>query len=139
MRKGKYVIIHVDDSMTARELVSEALYAVGCEVHSAVSVPEAKERLREFTPDFAVLDLMIDEMDGGFQLCHHVKKLHPACPVVLCSAVKSETGHDFGIGTAEQRRWIGADAWLAKPIRFEELRAQLVRLLPQLTELEGRV
>ena len=45
-------------------------------------------------------------------------------PVILVTAVASETGLDFDAATAEERGWIKADAVLDKPVRFEQLAAR---------------
>ena len=60
-------------------------------------------------PDLAVLDLMMENMDSGFVLCHHVKRLFPDTPVILLTAVKSATGLDFRPGSDEAASWVKAD------------------------------
>jgi hypothetical protein len=49
--------------------------------------------------------------------------------VILVTSVNSETGLGFGMATEEERSWIQADAMLAKPIRFEQLKSEIDRLL----------
>ena len=83
----------------------------------------------ESMPDLAILDLMLEEDDGGFVLCHYIKKMNENLPVIMCSAVKSETGLDFDATTDQERAWIRADAWLPKPIRFEQLQKEITRLM----------
>jgi len=75
------------------------------------------------------VDLMMEEVDAGFTLCYHIKKNHPNVPVVLVTGVASETGIAFGSETREERSWVKADALLNKPIRFEQLRKEIERLL----------
>jgi hypothetical protein len=38
---------------------------------------------------------------------------------------------DFALASDNDRAWIRADALLAKPIRFEQLRREIDRLLPR--------
>ena len=52
-----------------------------------------------------------------------------ASALVLVTAVASETGLAFDAATDEERLWVKADAMLAKPIRFEQLRRLMARLL----------
>lgn len=45
MRGGKYVIIHVDDSLTARELVREAMAEAGFDIREAENASDMEQRL----------------------------------------------------------------------------------------------
>jgi hypothetical protein len=49
--------------------------------------------------------------------------------VILVTAVTAETGLSFSPTTGAERAWVGADALLAKPIRFEQLKREVERLL----------
>jgi CheY-like chemotaxis protein len=80
-------------------------------------------------PDIAVVDVMMENPDAGFVLCHRIRKKDPSIPVILVTSVNSETGMDFDLSTEEDRVWIKADAMLAKPIRFEQLLGEIDRLL----------
>ncbi len=84
---------------------------------------------RPLRPDVAVVDVMMENPDAGFVLCHHIRKKDPSIPVILVTSVNSETGMDFDLATEEDRAWIKADALLAKPIRFEQLLGEIDRLL----------
>jgi hypothetical protein len=50
-------------------------------------------------------------------------------PVILVTAVTAETGISFSPTTGAERAWVGTDALLAKPIRFEQLKREVERLL----------
>jgi DNA-binding response OmpR family regulator len=101
----------------------------GFQVAAAANRAEAEAALGSFTPDLAILDLMMEHHDDGFVLSHHLKRRFPQLPVIMVTAVTSETGLVFDPASPEERRWIGADALLAKPIRFEQLRREIDRLL----------
>ena len=77
--------------------------------------------LAQTRPDLAIVDLMMEYKDSGFALCYHIKKKDPSIPVILVTAVTSETGLEFDAATEEERSWVKADAMLAKPLRFEQL------------------
>ena len=49
--------------------------------------------------------------------------------MILVTAVTSETGLVFDPTSPAERAWVGADAVLAKPIRFEQLKREIDRLL----------
>ena len=101
----------------------------GFEVATATSRPEAEAAAEAFRPDLAILDLMMEHHDDGFVLSHHLKRQFPGLPVILVTAVTSETGLVFDPASPEERAWVGADALLAKPIRFEQLRREIDRLM----------
>jgi CheY-like chemotaxis protein len=101
----------------------------GFDVKTATSRAEAEGVAPEFRPDLAILDLMMDQHDDGFVLSHHLKRMLPGLPVILVTAVTAETGLSFAPSSATERAWVGADVLLAKPIRFEQLRREIDRLV----------
>jgi len=121
-------VLVVDDDPDFLEQMRIMLEGAGHEVVDASGVDEAMEMLEEQVPDLAVLDLMMENTDDGFVLAHRIKSAHPDLPVVLVTAVTRETGMEFDL-SREGGGWIKADAILAKPIRFEQLRREIERLL----------
>jgi len=71
----------------------------------------------------------MEHSDAGFALAYHIKKKDESIPVILVTAVASETGLEFDVATNEERSWVKADAFLAKPIRFEQLLAEIKKYL----------
>ncbi len=70
MKDGKYVIVHVDDSPTARELVRETLYDEGFVVYSAEDAQDFEQRLMadesvRAVVDFIILDMEMPDMLGA--------------------------------------------------------------------------
>ena len=106
------------------------LEAAGYRVFTADGESEAGRLLEGTRPDLIVMDLMMENADGGFTLCYQVKKRFPDLPVILVSSVNAETGLDLNAATMNERSWIKADAFLSKPIRFEQLRREIDRLVP---------
>jgi CheY-like chemotaxis protein len=101
----------------------------GFEVMTAATRGEAETLAAENPPDLAILDLMMEQHDDGFVLSHHLKRLFPALPVILVTAVTAETGLNFKPASTTERAWVGADVVLSKPIRFEQLKREIDRLL----------
>ena len=127
----KTTVLLVDDDLDFLEQHKLLLQAKGFEVLTAESQAQAEELLKTARPDVAVLDLMLEHVDGGFALCYHIKKLDPRIPVILVTAVTSETSLAFDASTQEERSWVKADALLPKPIRFEQLLREINRLLEE--------
>lgn len=126
-KKTKIVI--VDDDEDVLEQMSQILGGEGYEVHVAASQKEGEELLLSVHPDLVMLDLMMEEMDSGFVLAHHVKKLYPDVPVVMITAVTSATGLSFTSKAAEAKAWVKADEVLDKPVRPEQVKGIVARLL----------
>jgi CheY-like chemotaxis protein len=98
MANAKKILV-VDDDSDILEQVSMILKQDGHEVHTAGTQDEAEEILLSLKPDLAILDLMMEEKDTGFVLCHRIKKLYPGqgrdWPVVCgrfgCAAVVAQS------------------------------------------------
>ena len=128
MLEQKKILI-VDDDIDMLEQVAIILKAEGYQVIQAQGQKEGEEALLTTIPDLAVLDLMMENMDSGFVLCHQIKHLYPDTPVILLTAVRSETGVDFSPRSKGAASWIKADVLLDKPIRPEQLRVEVRRLM----------
>lgn len=128
MNEMKTVLV-VDDDMDF--LLQQKVYLTnaGYRVISAYGRKEAEQLAAKEKIDCAVIDLMMEEVDGGFVLAHHLKNSNPDMPVIMVTAVTSETGLHFGAVGEGERKWIKADVVLAKPIRYEQLLQEIQRLL----------
>lgn len=126
--ENKTVLV-VDDDPDFLIQQETQLKAAGFTVVTASSRKQAEEILQSTKPDLAVVDVMMDEMDGGFVLSYTIKRRFPDVPVIIVSAVSSESGYQFDAATEEEKSWIRADAFLAKPIRYEQLLYEAGRLV----------
>ena len=129
MATEKTVVLLVDDDEDYLFQQRVQLEGAGFEVIAAQGQGQAEKILADRRPDVAVVDVMMENPDAGFVLCHHIRKNDPSIPVILVTSVNSETGMDFDMATEEDRAWIKADALLSKPIRFEQLLGEIDRLL----------
>ena len=125
----KKSVLLVDDDPDFRLQQKMQLEAAGYNVLEASSAKEAMQTLAKTEPDIALVDLMMEESDAGFQLCYKLKKRAKPIPVIMVTSVASETGMEFDASTDEERSWIKADTLLNKPIRFEQLVREIDRLL----------
>jgi CheY-like chemotaxis protein len=127
--KESRTILVVDDDEDFRTQLVMQLQAAGFTVVAVEGEAKAAEALRTLHPDLAIVDLMMEHMDGGFALSYQLKKLEPPVPVIMVTGVIAETGLDFSTTTGAERSWIMADAMLGKPVRFEQLQREIDRLL----------
>ena len=124
-------ILVVDDDQDFLEQMQLQLTAAGFTVETAGSERKAREILDSHDVDAAVVDLMLENADGGFSLCHYIKGRNPSVPVILVTGVTHETGLEFDAATSEERSWVKADVFLAKPVRMEQLIREIHRLLKE--------
>ena len=126
-KMNKKVLI-VDDDFDFLEQL-EIMLSTDFDIIKASGQFEAEELLKTETPDLAVIDLMMEKTDGGFALSYHIKKLFPDVPVIIITSVASEAGIDFTGASESEKSWIKADVMLAKPIRYEQLKKEIDKLL----------
>ncbi len=88
-------VLVVDDDIDQLDYVAMILEAEGYDVIKAQGQKEGEEAILTAIPDLAILDLMMENMDSGFVLCHQIKRMYPDTPVILLTAVESATGVDF--------------------------------------------
>jgi CheY-like chemotaxis protein len=105
------------------------LESLGFDVTTTENEKGATEEIAHWRPDLVVVDLIMDHPDSGFLLSYRIKKKHPKTPVIMVSAVTSRTGLNFDAATPTERGWVKADAFLAKPVRMEQLKREIDRLL----------
>lgn len=127
--KVNKTILVVDDDVDFLTQHKIYLESLGYTVITAEGQHQAEEILKTVRPDLAMVDLMMEHVDGGFALCYHIKKIDAAIPVILVTAVSSETGIEFDASTQEERSWVKADVMLAKPVRFDQLKREIERLM----------
>ncbi len=102
---------------------------MGFNTITASSQKEAEKLLENIKPDLAIFDLMMENEDSGFILSYRIKKKHPDVPVILATAVKSQTGRNFGLTSEAEKKWIKADRYLDKDIRPDQLEREIKALL----------
>ena len=125
----KNKILVVDDDIDILEQMAAMLTAANYEVIAAEGRAAAEEAILKTKPDLAILDLMMEEKDSGFVLSHQIKKLYPDMPVILLTAVTGATGLSFASQSPDERSWIKVDRIMDKPVRPEQLKAEIHRLL----------
>jgi signal transduction histidine kinase/DNA-binding response OmpR family regulator len=113
----------VDDLRQNREVLSQLLKGIGCEVALAEGGVPALERLRVDVPDIVFMDIRMPDLDGPEVLEKFFAEFgRGRTKLVAVSA--SVLAH-------EQKSYVeaGFDAFVGKPFRFEEICACLKDLL----------
>lgn len=115
------IIMLVDDDTDLLYQLNIRFKEEGYETVTADSQENADTLLKKIKPDLVVSDLMMEDIDGGFSLSYHIKKLYPTVPVIIVTGVTKELGLPLSTNSEEGMKWIKADAILHKPIKFEDL------------------
>jgi DNA-binding response OmpR family regulator len=106
-------ILVVDDEKDYNETIVKRLSRRGFTTQSAFSGPEALGALATSEFDVMLLDIMMPGMDG-IEVLREAKKRFPSVEVILL------TGH-ASVESGVQGMAMGANAYLLKPVDFEEL------------------
>jgi DNA-binding response OmpR family regulator len=129
METGKKKVLIVDDDIDSLTLLTMHMTKMGFEVVSANNQKKGEELINTMKPDLAIFDLMMDNKDSGFILSYKIKKKYPDVPVIIATAVTAETGMLFGLNSEEEKKWIKADLYLEKGLRYDQLQVEINKLL----------
>jgi two-component system OmpR family response regulator len=116
-------ILIVDDNPWVRRMVGTMLQRGGHTVDTAGSGEEGLEKATSFAPELIMTDVLMTGMDGWTfvrTLRSHAET--SMIPVIFLTALDSEEDRIRGFR-------LGADDYLAKPFRFEELNLRVERTL----------
>jgi DNA-binding response OmpR family regulator len=117
-------ILLVDDEPSIVKMVGKRLEVEGFEVLIAMDGQDGLAKARSASPDLIVLDLMLPKMNG-YEICTMLKQdaRYQRIPVVLFTAKAQEKDEKLGMEC-------GADAYVRKPFRAQELLEKIRALLP---------
>jgi adenylate cyclase len=128
-------VLVVDDDPDMAGYLARLLVKQGLQADIVSDGHAALERIAAAPPDMVLLDVQMPGPDG-FEICRRLKSSEATAllPVVLVTALEDQDSRVRGIEA-------GADDFLSKPVRREELVARvktLRRLHETRKELEGR-
>ncbi len=124
--KVKKVLL-VDDDIDLLEQNKILLETRGFNVITAESAAEGIDMFKKEKPDAAIVDLIMEQHDSGFVLCHQIKRTEhgKSIPVFMLTSATYDTGFKFSARTDEEREWIKCDDILNKPVVIEDLLSKL--------------
>ena len=114
-------ILIVEDEKELRDTVKEYLMREKFVVECAEDYASAMEKLNDYDYDCILLDIMLPG-GSGLSILSHLKKQRKQESVIIISAKDSIEDKVEGLN-------LGADDYLAKPLRLAELNARLKSLL----------
>ncbi len=116
MADKKKVLI-IDDDMDFREQAKTVLESVNYQVLEAADGASGLELIKKSTPDFILLDVMMEEVDTGCKMADEIEKLKPEIPVVILSSFADAAGQMFDTSAVPVKEY------LQKPLKSDELLA----------------
>lgn len=112
----KATILIAEDDADIRELLKLYLEGEKYDVIEAANGAAALEKARELTPDLAILDIMMPEMNG-FELTKALRK-YSDIPILILSAKSQDNDKILGLN-------LGADDYITKPFNPVEVVARV--------------
>lgn len=128
MDKPQKVLI-VDDDQSFVTAITPVLESRGYELATAHNKEEATEKIVKQKPDLILLDIMMERITDGFNLCYKLKHdpEMKKIPVLAVSAITKETG--FKVSPATDGEYFEADDYMEKPVKPSELLQRIEKLL----------
>jgi len=100
------IVLIVDDELRMRRFIRMNLELEGYQVIEAENGIQALDRVRQFTPDLVIMDVMMPELDG-FETLKMLREISTV-PVILLTVRSDEEDITRGLG-------LGADDYITKP------------------------
>jgi excisionase family DNA binding protein len=125
---AKNRILIVDDDLSIREMLGQALIDRGYEVEYAADGFDAGQKTIKFQPRLIILDMVLPRMDG-YEVCRCLKE-DPDTAKIKIIAIS-------GFDTEDNRQRIfncGADLFLPKPIDIKTFLKEIRNFLPKSLE-----
>ena len=113
METTKKTILVVDDDKSILRTFTRILQKSGYDIDVAETGKEAIEKIETRCYDLALVDIRLPDMDGTDLLSKMQKTMHDAVKIMITGFPSLETG----VKSLDE----GADAYLVKPVKPEEL------------------
>ena len=117
-------ILVIDDDPTVISLTQGVLSSNGFEVLTAQEASQGLEMAMKDSPQLIILDVMMPIING-FNICRLMKsqETFKHIPIILLTSRSQEQDRKIG-------EEVGADAYVTKPFKTEELLSKINSLLP---------
>jgi two-component system KDP operon response regulator KdpE len=114
------LILIVDDESRMRRFIRMNLELEGFQVIEADNGLAALERIRQYTPELVIMDVMMPQMDG-FETLKLLREISTV-PIILLTVKDDEEDKIYGLG-------LGADDYVTKPFSPRELSSRVNAVL----------
>lgn len=132
MKRTEETILVVDDSRVVRETISGGLKKAGYNVLTAENGSEGLELVKQSVPDLIISDIVMPEMDGmEFLKALREDPKTEAIPLIFLTAIDEMDNKIMGFQA-------GADDYITKPVKIEELLVRVAAKLERMKFLRER-
>src|SRR5450432_2500592 len=115
-------VLLIEDDAESRRATAELFAREQWNIFEAGDGEAGIQLALEHRPDLILCDLLMPKANG-FQVCRSIRQLLQRTKIIIVS------GRDYGIDRTSAIE-AGADEYLVKPIRWENLREVVERVLP---------
>ncbi len=112
---SKKSILVIDDDKSILRTFTRILQKTGCDIETAETGKEAMEKAEKRHYDLALIDIRLPDMDGTDLLVKMKEPMHDTVKIMITGFPSLETG----VKALDE----GADAYLVKPVKPDELLA----------------
>jgi DNA-binding response OmpR family regulator len=126
-------ILVVDDDPWILKMVTTVLGKRGHDIHVGRNGVDGLDKAKEIQPDLIITDIMMPEMDG-WDLVRHIRSTPgiSMIPVIFLTALSDDDDRIQGFR-------LGADDYLAKPFRFDELELRVEKAFRSKARIEAHL
>ncbi|MEN6473163.1 MAG: response regulator [Syntrophaceae bacterium] len=131
MAEKKKILI-IDDDEDFGKAVSMMLEHQGFTVEQALNAKDGKACIDSRRPDLIILDVMMEHMTDGFDLCFALKRDEnlSRIPILMVTAITEKTGIPYSLEADEE--YLKAEDYVQKPISASDLVTRVNKLLNRL-------
>jgi len=114
-------ILVVDDDIDLVEIIRVTLENEGYAVIDAQNGARGLELAKQNNPDLIILDVMMGEVDEGFQVAYELRKGDGTrdIPIIMLTAVADQTGFEFD--PDKDSDFLPVNEFIEKPISPRQL------------------
>ncbi|MFH1826673.1 MAG: response regulator [bacterium] len=125
MAEQKKTILIVDDDQNIADLIASPLRDLGFEVTTVTDGYQAVNEAQANKPSLILLDVVMPKMDG-FKVCRLIKFNEDLknIPIIMMTSLSEAENRPTG-------EKVGADAYIPKPFKVDELLAKVKQLTAQ--------
>ena len=123
-------ILIVDDDMDLTSALQTLLESQNYDVSTAANKEEGMEKIKADKPDLAILDVMMEAWQDGFELAREIKAdpAYKDLPILMLTGVEEKTGLDFK-SEAGDDEWLPVNGFLNKPVEPQVLLAEVKKFI----------
>ncbi len=116
-------ILVVDDDPTILLVCRTVLESGGYQVFTASTASEGLRQAGTEGPDLVILDIMMEEVDSGFQAAQELQRTQPDLPILMLSSIAGASAQVFDTSSLPVKQLVD------KPIQPDQLLRRVQLLL----------